>query len=131
MARRCGSSNTHTEAYDAAVRDAQRDEVLAWCDEAATPVVLVGDFNATPDVVGVPAPWRDAWSHGHGPGATNGQEADLANHESTLSERIDYVFVRDADVVACRRIGHEPVDRSTPHGLWPSDHAGVVADLDV
>jgi hypothetical protein len=124
-------ANTHTEAYDARVRDAQRDELLAHCAEAGTPVALVGDFNATPDVVGVEAPWRDAWSQGQGPGATNGQAADLANQESTLSERIDYVFVRDARVVACRRIGHELVDRSTPHGLWPSDHAGVVADLDV
>ena len=124
-------ANTHTEAYDACVRDAQRDDILARCDEAETPVVLVGDFNASPDEVGVDASWRDAWSQGHGPGPTNGQAADLTNRESTLSERIDYVFVRDVRVVACRRIGHEPLDRSTPHGLWPSDHAGVVADLDV
>ena len=54
--------NTHTEAYDAGVRDAQRDELIAVCGEAATPVVLVGDFNATPDEVGVPEPWVDAWS---------------------------------------------------------------------
>jgi hypothetical protein len=124
-------ANTHTEAYDARVRDAQRDEMLAHCDEAGTPVVLVGDFNAKPGVVGVDAPWLDAWSGREAPGATNGQAADLTNQESTLSERIDYVFVRDARVLTCRRIGHEPADRSTPHDLWPSDHAGVVADLDV
>ena len=124
-------ANTHTEAYDGRVRDAQRDELLAHCDEASTPVVLVGDFNATPDVVGVPDPWLDAWSTSEGVGATVGQAADLANEQSTLSGRIDYVFARDAGVTACRRIGHRSADRSTPHGLWPSDHAGVVADLEV
>jgi hypothetical protein len=126
--------NTHTEAYDAAVRDAQRDELIALCGEVATPVVLVGDFNATPDEVGVPAPWVDAWSQADGTdgtGATVGQAADLANEKSKLRARIDYVFVRDARAVGCRRVGHEAGDRSEPHRLWPSDHAGVVADLDV
>jgi hypothetical protein len=127
--------NTHTEAYDALVRDSQRDELIALCDEVATPVVLVGDFNATPDEVGVATPWLDAWSQSHGQadgtGATVGQSADLANEESKLRARIDYVFVRDARPVACRRIGHEAADRSEPHQLWPSDHAGLVADLDV
>jgi hypothetical protein len=121
--------NTHTEAYDAGVRDAQRDELLAHCEGTATPVVLVGDFNAVPKAVGVPAPWLDAWSVADGPGATVGQAADLANEKSRLRRRIDYVFVRDARVVACHRIGHEPADRSKPHNLWPSDHAGVIADL--
>lgn len=128
-------ANTHTEAYDAAVRDAQRDELIARGAAVATPVVLVGDFNASPDEVGVPAPWLDAWSQsdgqGGGTGVTVGQAADLANQESSLRERIDYVFVRGARVTACRRIGHQAADRSEPHGLWPSDHAGVVADLDV
>jgi len=123
--------NVHTEAYDAGVRDAQRDEVLSRCERAESPVVLVGDFNASPAVVGVRAPWVDAWSTGAGPGATHGQAPDLANERSMLRERIDYVFVRDARVVACHRIGHRPADRSMPHRLWPSDHAGVVADLEI
>ena len=121
--------NTHTEAYDARVRDAQRDEVLAAHADDAVPVVLVGDLNATPDRVGVPAPWLDAWRRGDGPGLTCGQAAGLANPVSALSERIDYVWVRDATVLGCRVVGDAPGDRSVPHGLWPSDHAAVVADL--
>ena len=121
--------NTHTEAYDARVRDAQRAEVLAAHTEDVVPVVLVGDLNATPDQVGVPAPWVDAWHRGDGPGATCGQAAELANPVSALSERIDYVWVRDAGVLGCRVVGDAPGDRTTPHGLWPSDHAAVVADL--
>ena len=123
--------NTHTEAYDGAVRDAQRDEVLAATADAEGPVVVVGDFNATPGAVGIPDGWTDAWTAGEGDGFTCGQAADLANETSTLGERIDYVWVRGARVTAARVVGDREGDRSTPHRLWPSDHAGVVADLEV
>ena len=123
--------NTHTEAYDAPVRDAQRDEMLAANADADGPVVVVGDFNATPEAVGMPEGWTDAWSRGVGDGFTCGQAADLANATSTLGQRIDYVWVRGADVRAARVVGHREDDRSAPHRLWPSDHAGVVADLEL
>ncbi len=127
-------ANTHTEAYDASARDAQRDEVLEALRGCATPVVLVGDFNATPDEVGMPPAYVDAWTAAGGDpagGATCGQDADLANPESRLGERIDYVWARGARVAACRVVGAEPGDRTEPHRLWPSDHAGVVADLEL
>ena len=123
--------NTHTEAYDGPVRDSQRDEVLAATGDAGVPVVLVGDLNAGPDTVGMPDGWTDAWTRGTGDGFTNGQAADLANATSTLRERIDYVWVRGAEVLSARVVGDRPEDRSAPHRLWPSDHAGVVADLEV
>ncbi|HSV37811.1 MAG TPA: endonuclease/exonuclease/phosphatase family protein [Nocardioidaceae bacterium] len=124
--------NTHTEAYDVDVRNAQRDELLASVGEV-TPCVIVGDFNATPDRVGLGAPYADAWIAAGGDpagGLTCGQAADLRNEVSALAERIDYVWVRDATVEACRLIGAEPSDR-TPTGLWPSDHAGVLAEVDL
>ena len=121
--------NTHTEAYDGPARDAQRDECLRANADVEGPVVVVGDFNTTPDLVGMPAPWVDAWTAGEGDGFTFGQDGDLANDESGMHERIDYVFVRDADVRRTWTIGDRQDDRSTPHRLWPSDHAGVVADL--
>jgi endonuclease/exonuclease/phosphatase family metal-dependent hydrolase len=123
--------NTHTEAYDGPVRDAQRDEVLAANADTDAPVVLVGDLNARPDVVGVPAGWTDAWTCGRGDGFTCGQAPDLANEVSTLQERIDYVWVRGAGVLGARTVGDREADRTAPHGLWPSDHAGVVADLEL
>ncbi len=123
--------NTHTEAYDGPVRDKQRDEVLAATDDADVPVVLVGDLNAGPDTVGMPAGWTDAWTRGTGDGFTNGQAADLANETSTLRERIDYVWVRGGEVLSAWVVGDRPEDRTSPHHLWPSDHAGVVADLDL
>jgi len=125
--------NTHTEAYDVATRDRQRDELLTVIGDPGRPVVLVGDFNAAPDAVGVGAPYLDAWlSAGGDPngGFTCGQAADLGNEVSALSERIDYIWVRDATVTGCLLIGAEPVDR-TESGLWPSDHAGVLAEVEV
>jgi endonuclease/exonuclease/phosphatase family metal-dependent hydrolase len=125
-------ANTHIEAYDPVVRDAQRDELLAAVAEERCPVVVVGDLNARPDEVGMPGGYVDAWLAGGGDpdgGWTSGQDAELGNAESGLRERIDYVFVRGADVTACRLVGHRPEDRSPGRGLWPSDHAGVLADL--
>ncbi|HET6625791.1 MAG TPA: endonuclease/exonuclease/phosphatase family protein [Nocardioidaceae bacterium] len=123
--------NTHTEAYDAAVRDAQRDELVAALGDPRTPVVVAGDFNASPDSVGMPGEFRDAWvaAGDGGDGSTCGQCADLTNAESLLSERIDYLWVRGAEVTACRVVGNTSEDRTTDARLWPSDHACVLADL--
>lgn len=126
-------ANTHTEAYDARVRDAQRDELLAQVADRGRPVVLVGDLNARPDDVGVPPPYADAWLAAGGDptaGHTCGQAAELDNERSALAERIDYVFVRGARVAACAVVGGDPDDRTVPDALWPSDHAGVVARLE-
>lgn len=123
--------NAHLEAWDAQVRDAQRDELLEVVGDPGCAVVLVGDFNATPEAVGMPAEYVDAWVAGgdEGPGLTSGQAADLRG-EDALATRIDYVWVRGAEVAGCRVVGNRPGDR-TATGLWPSDHAAVVADLDL
>ena len=134
--RRLTLVNTHTEAYDAGVRDAQRDELLAQVEAQVgqgDAVVLVGDLNATPEQVGVAAPYVDAWTAAGGDaagGRTCGQSGDLSNPEPDLRVRIDYVFVRNLVVRSCRVVGGDPQDR-TPSGLWPSDHAAVVAELEL
>jgi endonuclease/exonuclease/phosphatase family metal-dependent hydrolase len=127
--------DTHTEAYDDAARDIQRDELLGTLTDQTGTVVIVGDFNAVPGTIGMPEGFVDAWvAAGHpseGPAAaTCGQAGDLSNAESTLRDRIDYVWVRGAEVRSATRIGVRPEDR-TPAGLWPSDHAGVVAELEL
>ena len=125
--------NTHLEAWDEPVRNAQRDELLARIGTPGVPVVVVGDFNATPDRVAMPTEYVDAWAAAAAAaeveqGATCGEDADLTGGSDRLGVRIDYVFVRDATVVECRVVGNRAGDR-TPSGLWPSDHAGVVAEI--
>jgi endonuclease/exonuclease/phosphatase family metal-dependent hydrolase len=122
--------NTHTEAWDEQVRNAQLDELLAAIGDPGHPLVVVGDFNATPEQVGMPEEYVDAWvvAGRGGDGLTCGQRADLTG-DSCLDVRIDYVWVRGgAEVTGCWVVGHRPEDR-TPSGLWPSDHAAVVAEI--
>ena len=126
--RRLRFVNTHLEAWDAGIRAAQRDELVAEVGDPSLPVVVVGDFNEVPDRVGMPEEYVDAWAvAGGGPGPTCGQTASL-DGDSTLDERIDYVWVRGLRVRSCRVVGARAEDR-TPGGLWPSDHACVVAEL--
>jgi len=121
--------NVHTEAWDPEIRDAQRDELLSAVAATDRPLVVVGDFNATPEVVGMPEEYVDAWTVAgrDGAGLTSGPNADLTGDHG-LATRIDYVWVRDAEVTDCRVVGGRPQDR-TASGLWPSDHAGVVAEV--
>lgn len=123
--------NTHTEAYDPGPRNSQRAELVDALPGDA--LVVVGDFNATPDQVGMPPDFRDAWLEAGNPtdgpsGATCCQDGDLGNGQSRLTERIDYVWVRDVAVETCVRVGDDPDDR-TEQGRWPSDHAALVATL--
>jgi endonuclease/exonuclease/phosphatase family metal-dependent hydrolase len=124
--------DTHTEAYDAGPRNLQRSELVEALP-GEPPLVLVGDFNAPPDAVGMPDELVDAWleagNPSDGPGAATCCEAgDLVNPETQLTDRIDYIWVRDVVVESCTRVGADAADR-TESGLWPSDHAGLVARL--
>ena len=123
--------NTHLEAWDPRVRDAQRRELLDELGSPDLPVVVVGDFNAEPAAVGMPEEYVDAWADAGtgGPGWSCGQAPDLTG-ECALATRIDYVFARGPEVRRCWVVGGRDEDR-TPGGLWPSDHACVVADLTV
>jgi hypothetical protein len=123
--------NTHMEAWHEGVRNAQRDELLGVLGDPGVPVLLVGDFNATPDRVGMPEEYVDAWAvaGAGGEGLTcGGENADLLAADDCLAVRIDYVWVRGAQVQGCWVVGARQADR-TPSGLWPSDHAGVVAEI--
>jgi endonuclease/exonuclease/phosphatase family metal-dependent hydrolase len=127
----------------AAVQHAQAAEILAGPAATTLPVIYVGDLNAPADGTGFPGDrptttyadtlasgFVDAWVEAaSGEGLTCCQDSHLLNPLSTASERIDYVlFKGDFKVRAAAVVGATPADR-TPSGLWPSDHAGVVADL--
>jgi endonuclease/exonuclease/phosphatase family metal-dependent hydrolase len=116
----------------------QAQELAAALAGSASPVVLVGDLNSEPDNTAgaygtfAAAGYVDAWVVVHGPagGFTAGQTELLDNVPSKLDHRIDYVLYqpRGVEAAAAEVIGEELDDR-TAAGLWPSDHAGVVATL--
>ena len=131
-------ANTHLEAFSASVRAQQAAELAGALLGSRLPVVLTGDLNSTPDDSGgasgtfTRAGFGDAWAVAEGPdgGFTSGQAPDLDNVPSQIDHRIDYVLYQPVGIraVAAEVIGEELGDR-TPAGLWPSDHAGVVAVL--
>ena len=129
---------------------ARQDQVRALCRFIASqrprdyPPVLCGDFNAEPHSdeirmltgqAAVPEPdlvFRDAWTAPgvDGPGYTWADANPYAKVEYEQQRRIDFVFSgwrrndgRGAPL-SCKVVGDEPVD-----GIWPSDHFGVLADL--
>jgi endonuclease/exonuclease/phosphatase family metal-dependent hydrolase len=128
-------ANTHLEAFAEAIRLAQAAELVAGPVNTELPVIIVGDFNAAP---GTPtytllasAGFTDAAAEedGDDAGLTCCQAANLRNAESELHSRVDLVLFRgNINSKDVDRVGYREEDR-TVSGLWPSDHAGVVARL--
>ncbi|WP_043631242.1 endonuclease/exonuclease/phosphatase family protein [Nonomuraea candida] len=111
-------------------------------------VVVAGDFDAPPEsasvrfwsglqsLEGVSVAYRDVWQWAHpdDPGHTFTPVNPLVrggNWPLETGRRIDYLFVRchgngpTLRLVNCRQIFDRPV-----HGVWASDHFGLVADLE-
>jgi endonuclease/exonuclease/phosphatase family metal-dependent hydrolase len=131
-------ANTHLEAFSDTIRDLQAVQLASALRKSPHPVVLVGDLNADPGTGAARALRQavglaDAWAKGKGKGYSAGQDDGLRNDPSTLNRRLDYVLYesdREPDFNAKKAlvIGEAAADRTTS-GLWPSDHAGVVARL--
>ena len=133
--------NTHLEAVDPGPRVAQAQELMDTLAGEELPVILLGDFNTpAPDGTAyqllLEAGYVDVWQAGsEGDGTTCCQADDLGNEASELSKRIDQIFVKGVALhpdgsIRTLTVGDKPDDR-LPTGLWPSDHAGVVAQLPV
>jgi endonuclease/exonuclease/phosphatase family metal-dependent hydrolase len=119
------------------IQGLQADELLNGPGNTKLPVVFIGDFNSKADGTGTPtyskiidAGFIDAWNiRGKGNGFTCCQAENLLNPISSLDERLDLVLFRgDFKVKDIELVGDSQNDR-TLSGLWPSDHAGVVATL--
>jgi len=134
---------THLESLSATVQMAQAEELLGGPAKADCPVIMIGDFNSNP-VAGaqdssptypavLAAGFEDAWMAllAGTPGDTCCHQPSLMNPEPKLSRRIDFVFTRgQVKPVRVKLVGGQPADR-TRSGLWPSDHAGLVATLEL
>lgn len=145
-------ANVHTEGTgpEAILLELHAYQVgeMAAALGAATPAVVMGDFNTTPGTpayqVMEQAGFVDTWSALR-PGVTGFtccHVADLADMGSTLRERIDYVWSRGLGAAqgsgALRGqvtlLGDVPAERlqnGAGEWIWPSDHTGLVASLQV
>jgi len=139
--------NSHLEAFGIPgvnaeqVRVAQAGELLAAQDAVAAqsgelPIVYVGDYNSrAPEAPAyvrlLTAVGQDAWTRNHpdASGETCCFDATLLDPADPLTTRIDLILhSRDVKAPRATLVGEQPADM-TASGLWPSDHAGVVARL--
>lgn len=130
--------NTHLEAFTQDVRVAQTQELVDLLADEALPIILLGDFNTratqgTGYQTIISAGYEDLWQmDSEGTGNTCCQDGDILNEISDLTVRIDQIFARNLQPtnVVTHTVGDKSTDRLAS-GLWPSDHAGVVALINV
>ena len=130
---------THLDSDNAAVRRAQAGELRAGPANTSLPVIVAMDSNAQaapppqdPTYVDfITAGYSDVWSEifAATPGFTCCQAQLVNNVASQLSRRIDLILTLGS--VGAQNIALFGADRAskTTDGLWPSDHAGVAAQL--
>jgi len=140
-------ATTHLDPISGVAQQLQADEFRAGPGSTTLPIVWVGDFNSDAEgsvITGVPpatatyrsiiaSGYADAWAarHPSSPGFTCCQATNLLNSISTLTERVDLVLTRGPfHVGKAWLVGDEASDRLAS-GLWPSDHAGVVVNLEL
>jgi endonuclease/exonuclease/phosphatase family metal-dependent hydrolase len=125
------------------LRAAQAWEMAVAVLGDSTPAFIMGDLN---DLPGSPmyrvlqeAGLVDLWAELR-PGVdgyTNPRSPDLANPRNELSKRIDYIWARGMGHPVAgltgriKLLGVHPAERVQGpfYKMWPSDHAGLVADL--
>jgi endonuclease/exonuclease/phosphatase family metal-dependent hydrolase len=128
---------THLERSSAAVQQAQGGELLAGPASTPLPVIIAGDLNTGPLASGgfvsptyqriLESGFTDTWpaTNPGVAGLTNAFHAQDPYGPAVPDKRIDLVLVnRNLRSVSGTLTGTSPVD-----GLWPSDHAGVVARI--
>jgi endonuclease/exonuclease/phosphatase family metal-dependent hydrolase len=132
-------THLHHRVPDAALRDEQAAALVAWLDVApvTTAQIVVGDFNADPAEPAyarmVAAGFRSAYAEANGaePAVTwpSGLQAPAMDTDGDPA-CLDYVWLRGpASVLHARLWADRPAaDDAT---LFPSDHLGIVAAVEV
>jgi len=123
----------HAEAYSAAAANGQFKELLAGAAKSRrVPTIIAGDFNSDPADPGEDNAYNTVIAAGFVDTArrvaTCCQNETVNNPTSELKTWIDHIVVRPRmRVLHTTVVGNRVGDRI--QGLWPSDHAGVVATI--
>lgn len=103
--------------------------------------ILAGDFNSAPTDISpngfatayhqLTVAYTDTWDlrPGNPDGLTCCEAADLLNDPSVHDRRIDIVFALPAPAKVKANVMDAESSDKTTSGLWPSDHASVIAEL--
>lgn len=139
--------DTHLESQGVAFTQAQAQELLTGpAAVTGRPVIVTCDCNSDPDTTSAAAnvPDKSAYQTLTGqapysgigglpltdagdPGPTSGFNETVDDADTKgLTKRIDLILTRGTRTVSIKRTG---ITKRTPGGLWPSDHAGVIAKL--
>jgi hypothetical protein len=131
--------NTHLESFDANIRELQGGELRAGPANTPLPLIIAMDSNAQafplpqdPTYTDfISAGYNDVWSEifPKRAGLTCCQAESDNNPVSQLYQRIDLVLTHGKVTPwGIELIDTNPASR-LPDGLWPSDHAAVVAGV--
>jgi endonuclease/exonuclease/phosphatase family metal-dependent hydrolase len=129
--------STHLDETHSSAQALQAGEILSELNTSNEPQLVVGDFNANPTEF--PFTYAEMLSAGFtdvgaalgATGPTCCQPADLDNPVSELTNRYDYVFERGfSSLDEALLVGNAtPFEDMRP--FWPSDHAGLVATVNL
>ncbi|MDE3187198.1 MAG: endonuclease/exonuclease/phosphatase family protein [Acidobacteriota bacterium] len=122
------------------IQQAQARELSDVPANTSLPVILVGDFNAIANEPTDPSNvayqemlnlgFGDAWDDRNPPRPGLTWPLDNASPADTATQRIDFVFYRGHVTARTSRLaGDNKQDKVD--GMWPSDHAGLRALLQV
>lgn len=135
---RCVSAHLEQET-GGPIQVAQRNELLAALAGDSRPAIVAGDFNSAADgsttatYANPTARYTDVWNvlRSGDAGLTRCQAEDLKNATSANRSRIELIlFTGGFTPVSAEKVGDDP-SKKTAAGVWPSDHAGVVATFGV
>jgi endonuclease/exonuclease/phosphatase family metal-dependent hydrolase len=133
-------ANSHLEVDTGLLgsfQEAQGRELVNQLSSVKGPLIVLGDFNSPADgsststYYDLTQKFTDTWPKVHSePGLTCCTLITSPTYDATV--RIDLVLFRD-DVRAkdANIVGSDAASDKTAQGLWPSDHGGVVATLEV
>lgn len=148
-----------TMSWRLGAEGARERQVLALSDldarhRGALPTIIAGDFNAAPESASIryltgnqslngrSTYYHDTWAiAGSGPGYTWTEDNEAAREEIAAlvgqpghRRRIDYVFVGSREFhprARCRVVSARLAFDRPSDGIWPSDHFGVIAEIEV
>ena len=133
-----------------AVQSAQMDELLNMINTKEKPVILLGDFNSSPedmviesDIFGpIIPPYSQVIAEGYVdlatrskkyPGFTCCFNETVDDPLASLYERVDHIFFLPQDSTRSPQTKFKVIGAKqkemTASGLWPSDHAGVIGKI--